>query len=793
MQEIQSLPLLQNKIKRSPAPYREEFLMHFRSFQAQASLFELSPKNDSTNFSRLCEFISQVSHLYKDDTKEVVAPIMMKLLEKNYASMDSNLRKTLLQCLILLRHRGHSMIDPERLIELCFKLFACRDKLFREMLYSHIVHDIRSVNLETNQTKLNKSLQNLVYSMMISVNDSSYSATSLSAVWGNQQNSQIVVANTTQAKKSLNVVIELYKKRVWTDARTVNVIASACFSTIARNAVVAMKFFLGIDVEIDKMQEEVDDEELTGTIQNATMSEKIAKDKEAAKEVLRSGKRYQKNHAKKTRSRLLGLKALQEGSNNNTIDTAEIKRLTSPRFPAIEMINDPQGFVERLFKRLQSSTDHFEVRLVMMDLISRVTGWHKLVLLPFYSYIQRYMQPHQEHVTSILAYFIQASHELIPPEELEPTVKLLANNFVNDKTNPEVMAVGLNAITELIKKVPLITELDGMDDLFSDLVGYRSYRAGKSVVAAARGVLNQIREINPAILQRKLRGKDHDPKAKPSEFGHLKVATGVDGADLLLQEEMNSDEGSDMEIDEEEDDDDNNEDDDEEDDVENEEDDDESENGEINGAKSVTSTTSSKKSKPALPIEATRILTQEDFERIKRLKRKLEKKKSMMNEKKAPAPPKKKSKIGGGLFVVEGEEEKDEEEEENDGGEQMTLDDLDDVSTSDEEEENENEVDDGGIDPHQLHGIVKRRQIELKDRLEEAYKASTEKAPERTAGTTNEQKRKKKNYLMVAHSRGVKSKQKKTLFEQRNAIKQHIKKLEVRKKTLQKIKRKSKR
>ena len=37
-------------------------------------------------------------------------------------------------------------------------------------------------------------------------------------------------SNLLAAKKSLDVMIELYKKNVWKDAKTVNVIASACYS-----------------------------------------------------------------------------------------------------------------------------------------------------------------------------------------------------------------------------------------------------------------------------------------------------------------------------------------------------------------------------------------------------------------------------------------------------------------------------------------------------------------------------------------------------------------------------------
>ena len=41
-------------------------------------------------------------------------------------------------------------------------------------------------------------------------------------------------SNSMAAKKSLDVMVELYKKNIWKDAKTVNVIASACLSDLSK-------------------------------------------------------------------------------------------------------------------------------------------------------------------------------------------------------------------------------------------------------------------------------------------------------------------------------------------------------------------------------------------------------------------------------------------------------------------------------------------------------------------------------------------------------------------------------
>ena len=42
--------------------------------------------------------------------------------------------------------------------------------------------------------------------------------------------------NPIAAKKSLDVMVELYRKNIWNDGKTVNVITTACFSPITKVA-----------------------------------------------------------------------------------------------------------------------------------------------------------------------------------------------------------------------------------------------------------------------------------------------------------------------------------------------------------------------------------------------------------------------------------------------------------------------------------------------------------------------------------------------------------------------------
>ena len=56
------------------------------------------------------------------------------------------------------------------------------------------------------------------------------------------------------------------------------------------------------------------------------------------------------------------------------------KRKAPPeaRFMALHLIHDPQDFAEKLFRRLEKATEKFELRLMMMALIARLTGVHQV-------------------------------------------------------------------------------------------------------------------------------------------------------------------------------------------------------------------------------------------------------------------------------------------------------------------------------------------------------------------------------------------------------------------------------
>lgn len=202
-------------------------------------------------------------------------------------------------------------------------------------------------------------------------------------------------------------------------------------------------------------------------------------------------------------------------------------------FSAIHLIHDPQGFAEKLLKLCETLNERFEVKLMVLNLISRLVGIHQLFLFNFYSLLQRFLQPHQKEVTKILQYVAQASHELVPSDVLEPLLKAIVNNFVSERNSSEVMTVGLNAVRELCSRCPLVMN----EDLLQDLAQYKSYK-NKNVSMAARSLIQLYRVLNPKMLKKKDRAKPTEASTdqKLKQYGELDIKEFVAGTEVLADE-----------------------------------------------------------------------------------------------------------------------------------------------------------------------------------------------------------------------------------------------------------------
>ena len=135
--------------------------------------------------------------------------------------------------------RGKDVASPSLVLPVLLKLFRCEDKGLRKFLHAIIVSDLKKLNQKHKVSNINRKLQNFIFQMLQD-------------------------ANETASKRALNVMIELYKRRIWNDEKTVNVIAEACLHDNPKVIVPACKFFLILDYEFESDQEDSSEDEAKG-------------------------------------------------------------------------------------------------------------------------------------------------------------------------------------------------------------------------------------------------------------------------------------------------------------------------------------------------------------------------------------------------------------------------------------------------------------------------------------------------------------------------------------------------
>ena len=483
------LPNLQNKIKRDPQSYHTDFLHQYLQYENQRQIFLQAPTSatDSglVSFHDLIEFVAHVADCYAADTKDFPRQLI-EILGAHHAQLEPELREKIVGSLVLLRKK--EVIGSDTLLKCFFPILTSTpSKTLRALLFQKILSDLRSANSKTTNHKLNRSVQTTLHNLVTEDRKS------------------------TKALWAVKITREMWKRQIWTDAKAVEIMKEAALADDEKCIVGGVRFFLGGDKEREELEDESSEEE--DAIDMGKLRHQMGinkKSKKAGRKLEKAAATVRKKEKKKSQPHALN-------------------------FSALHLLHDPQGFAETLFsKHLQNTKSklNLDQKLLVLQLVSRLIGLHKLTVMSFYSYFLKYLTPRQPSVTSFLASLAQSTHNLVPPDILEPLVQKIANEFVSEAAAGEVAAAGLNAIREICVRQPLAMN----DTLLQDLVMYKKSK-DKGVMMASKGLLGLYRQVGAEMLRKKDRGRDATLGLKAGEqqqqrFGE-EVVGEIEGLELL--------------------------------------------------------------------------------------------------------------------------------------------------------------------------------------------------------------------------------------------------------------------
>eukprot|EP00339_Tiarina_fusa_P008897 CAMPEP_0117051752 /NCGR_PEP_ID=MMETSP0472-20121206/35750_1 /TAXON_ID=693140 ORGANISM="Tiarina fusus, Strain LIS" /NCGR_SAMPLE_ID=MMETSP0472 /ASSEMBLY_ACC=CAM_ASM_000603 /LENGTH=810 /DNA_ID=CAMNT_0004766071 /DNA_START=78 /DNA_END=2510 /DNA_ORIENTATION=- len=758
---------LQNLCKRDPVGYREDYDAQVRRMESECGILKLSPQAPSSRLIELIQFAAAVSSSsYKGEESDRIANLLIELLlgetlasgeaaaktadmtmPTSALQLHREVRKTCVSALILMRNKG--AIEPLRLLELFFRIMAViPDKGLRELLYKHIVNDIRNINKKGKRDdKVNRAIQSFLHRVVAN---------------HGQDGGDNESATDIAAKRATDMVCELYRRQVWTDDRAVAILASAIESKNTTVMARSMRFFLNIEEKMAEDKKAAEDQEWDS-------AQKIDLHRFSRKTCRRQRHvdRQIKNRQKQQRKR--------EGKDyDEWMDIREDQGVEAAKklYPAIELLRDPHGLAEYVLKRLKAPKSiPFRIKLLMMNFVTRLVGNHELLLLNLYPFLQKYMGGHQREVTAVLAYTVQACHIDVPPDEVYGILKTIAHNFITDRCSEEQMAVGINAVRAICARVPSVLSLEesqastgsaafDVEAYVRDIAAYSNHRH-RSVGIAGKGFTNFVRETYPTLLQGKNRGLKgsalHRANAKPLRFGEKKVAGGVAGADLLVEYEakkaaylkknkaknpegVDDDEEEDLEEEEEE-----------EEEVmemepgsdteapdlvlleqdEREGKEDDKDDAEEEDTLDLSKMTTEEREKLKQEVSSTRIFTASDFVKMRKL---------VAREERARRDPREAARRK--RAIAKGQE----------------FDELSEESSDDDSDEDEVNIA-GAVNPNQIMAEAMKKRHSKADRLQKVLDGREKfETQQRGGGSTNTEKERKKNFLMSKSSKAARSK-----------------------------------
>ena len=464
---IDMLPAYQDRVKREKDTYKEEFLKILKNFEEQFNIFLFEPSRKIKGFKELLMFFAHLSSLFPKET-EFIPKGLCKIISENYLTIPHEIRLTIVDSLSIMCKAG--ILSPLEVIPLFFNLMRCQDKILRKRLTDYIVSSLTKINEKHKNININKNIQNFCEKL-------------------------IEDPNKKLARKTLNIIVNLYQKRVWNDTRTINMMANIAVNVKdIKISSAACQFFLS-EYNVEKAE---------------------SSDEEDLEELKNKYKLLGKGYAQKTKKRKEKLKQLMKSIEKKEERNKKIKSTSD--FMPIDQLNDPMTFAEKLFHLLNSfQSGNFQHKLIVLRLLGRILGRHKLLLNNFFNSMIPLIKNDQKDLSVILASIIEATHDQVPPIELEPIIKKLFDIFISDVLPPQQITLGLNTLYGLVERCPYC--IDEKDyTVCEELKSYKN----KSVANAARALCNLYKDYY-----------DKHGIENGFGFGDSKNYDGIEGIELL--------------------------------------------------------------------------------------------------------------------------------------------------------------------------------------------------------------------------------------------------------------------
>ncbi|KTW28977.1 hypothetical protein T552_01608 [Pneumocystis carinii B80] len=476
-----NIPKLQNLIKKDPKSYKEDFFIQWRHYEAMRDIFIENTNEKSEDFLNLIIFISQMCSCFPKETEKFPNDMVTLLLNfKN--NLHSETKEKIIQALILLRNKN--IISSAYLLKIIFAVLSSSNtKSLHMRIFTIILSEIKNANLKSCNNKINKMGKTILYETIQKNKDESFFG-----FW------------------AVKLCQKLWNLKIWNDTFTVEIMKEAVLHPNTKIMIAAINFFLNVDNSSDDSDNSEENNQ-----KNINNKHRLSINKKNKKRMRKISKINVKKKQNKNKKKIL------------------------QNFSAIELLQDPQGFAEKIFSKYFSKKNSHLIlkhKLLLLQLLSNLINTHKLNILGIYTLLLKYLNPNQKNITHFIICTAQACHDLIPLDDIEPIIEKIATEFVIDSVSPEIVALGLNGIRAICSKQPLAMR----KELLQSFSKYKKSKY-KDVMLAARSLIKLYRDLAPELLEKKDRGKMTNislNKRKSLKFGEERdIQESIEGLKML--------------------------------------------------------------------------------------------------------------------------------------------------------------------------------------------------------------------------------------------------------------------
>ena len=196
---LQDLNLLASRIKEDPNGFQEEIIKMIKKFNTAFHEFKRNPVKKSMDLAMYSVFIANIFEFYSEDLKFIIGSIS-QLLESYSGLMHYFNRKKALSTLIIISKKG--FWKPFESVKFFSNILLLEDRDLRKQAADHIFAVIKKHDHQGKSSLIHRELTDFFQECISEGKDE-------------------------LAKRMVRIIALLYRRMIWKDKKSMNIIANA--------------------------------------------------------------------------------------------------------------------------------------------------------------------------------------------------------------------------------------------------------------------------------------------------------------------------------------------------------------------------------------------------------------------------------------------------------------------------------------------------------------------------------------------------------------------------------------